>query len=93
MEQLTGDQLAARLFAEQGYFVMYSDYPLRIEAITTEDEYVMGREPVRLPFRIVGQSNREEYTDQRRRTSEITGYALDPFPSDAHYFYRCEAAD
>lgn len=93
---MTGDELAARLYAERGYLVMSSELELPLGDICEEAELVRDRERMRTMLRIVGQSNPAEYHQQQLRAAEICeehGISANRMPCLDPYFYRVEAAD
>ncbi len=85
---MTGDELAALVFAEQGYFVMAAkrDHPVG----TIIDPGRHGEHG--MPMVIVGPSNRKEYLQQleigRRISPSTVGHA-----GNWPIYYRVEAAD
>ncbi len=89
---MTGDELAARVFTEQGFYVLPSDRVRTLGEICLKEsrEPVLSI-PVDLPFRVIGFSNKQESDGQRILISRILGEEL-PF-SKKRYFYRVEAAD
>lgn len=86
---MTGDELAAALYAEQGYMVLWSLKPLTIGSLTDSE----GDSTAVL--RILGEATKEEYLKQSRRAKELAPHIAGmPHGRDllAH-FYRVEAAD
>ncbi len=86
--RLTGDQLAAALYAEQGYLVVsYRDeFPMGVPFPAS------GTLKCNTPLIITGVSARAEYVRQVHRASEMCGLSLSEMEDDTH-FYRVEAAD
>ena len=87
---MSGDELAAALYAEQGYLVMYSKHPRTIGSIDTDSGAV--KQGLR-PLRIIGPSSSAEYKAQTLRASEIAPELASPGGFSWPYFYRVEAAD
>lgn len=88
---MTGDELAAALYAEQGYLTLGTTAPLAIGEITTETSYGGG-----IPLRVIAKSNKAEHRRQDR-TSVRLGL-VEPVSNESDYFpflyyYRVEAAD
>lgn len=85
---MTGDELAARLYAEQGYLVVSHDQEWPIEHVFAPRGYPRCG----IPMRIIGPSNRQECESQCERAAKLFGSPLPP-PRTHKYFYRVEAAD
>jgi hypothetical protein len=94
---MTGDELAARLYAEQGYLVIESP-PWRPHAIgdlilIAESPASNGDRFVRIPLVVVAHSNIEEYKKQDDLATSLVGEeSSGEFYPNATY-YRVEAAD
>lgn len=89
-EQMTGDELASRLFAEQGYLVIAASKPLDIGSLLPPSWCIDNR-PHSCPLRIVALSSQQEFRSQRALAEKLDPGAL--CTVDHPYFYRVEAAD
>src|SRR6185312_1664818 len=69
---ISGDELAARLFAEQGYLTFASKRNIKVGEITYEGTSVLTS-LISAPLRVVAVSSREEHTKQVNRMREILG--------------------
>lgn len=87
---VTGEELAARLNAEQGYLVAADERLLSVGfIILPEDHQCTG-----IPIRVVGPATEKEYRDQAALANKIAPNlaAGPPFTKWPHY-YRVEATD
>lgn len=89
-EQITGDEMAARLFAEQGYLAIASNMQVPIGFIIRPEQCI-DTVPHSTPLRVVSESSREEFEAQRRLSERLWPGSTTPRNGD--YFYRTEAAD
>lgn len=86
---MTGDELAAALYVEQGYMILWSREPLRIGSLTDSqgDSTAM--------LRILRETTVDEYVKQSKRARELAPEIAGPlrgYELNAHY-YRVEACD
>ena len=86
---MTGDDLAERLFAEQGYFVASLQLRPEIGQIVKPLDYPPG---AKIPLRIVAESTLEEWLSQCERARSF-GWEYSPEDRWFPNFYRVEAAD
>ena len=92
---ITGDELAAALYAEQGYFVASSFMPRKIGDIDIDNSHHPTKR-VSATMRVVGDATEKEWISQWNMAHElapdITGdeYVRSPWEL---YFYRVEACD
>ena len=89
---ISGDELAARLFAEQGYLVHPFLGPRKIGEVFRSGPVSPDDLTVRTPFRIVGKATKEELLSQRKLALKwrVHGIALN---TQGTHFYRVVAAD
>jgi hypothetical protein len=90
-KQMTGDELAAQLFTEQGYLVLFCDRQLELGDIVRDNS--QESDPATTPVRVIGESSRAEYWKQFRRANVLLGRPDRPLALEQVYFYRVEAAD
>ena len=91
---MTGDELAAALYAEQGYLVASRPKPHMIGDVGPAYAHGLGK--MQTVIRIIAQSDYEEFNRQRRLATKILGHPApgdDAIPDDGMYFYRIEAVD
>jgi len=92
---ISGDELAARLFAEQGYLVMGFEEPVPLGTILFDRKEhkapgIHGKCTAAL--RIVAHSSRDELESQYRLAQGLLGLGEAQDATVTH-FYRAEAAD
>jgi hypothetical protein len=87
---MTGDELAAALYAEQGYLVIGAFDECPIGKINQATSMTTG--DCATPMRIVAVSTRDEFIKQRKIVSRLTGITGTGWAGFSHY-YRIEAAD
>lgn len=88
-EHMTGDELAARLFAEQGYLVLAGNELKKIGDLVIGADSKFGWSAT--PVRIVAISNIREFMEQDRLATRIFGGISSE--TEHRYFYRVEALD
>jgi hypothetical protein len=87
---MNGDDLAAQLFAQQGYLVLGSTRALSIGSIQTADKGA----PMSTPLRVIAKSTKTEWNKQGRLASRISGGEFGMRPGcPAAFYYRVEAVD
>ncbi len=89
---MSGDELAAVLFAERGYVVAatFSAYGIG-EIINDTIVKVGGGSPAATPLRVTGPSTEQEALEQAVRMAELLGVPAKP--ARRPFYYRVEAAD
>jgi hypothetical protein len=95
MAAMSGEELAAALYAEQGYVVTTGDRPWKVGEISTRPYFRGMRGVLGVPLRVVAESNVEEYNRQIQLANRL---APDMGPAQQRLeppvlYYRCEAAD
>lgn len=84
---MTGDELVAALYAEQGYLCCHTRTAFAIGEIGPHER-------LDTPMRVVGPSTRDEVLKQRRLAKRIAPDAQWADKGDVGpYFYRLEACD
>lgn len=89
---MTGDELAARLYSDQGYLVVAGTSPRAIGDILKENSAHPERSLCNTPLRVVALSCHDEL---ERQVALVQSYGLTvgpPVPA-FRYYYRVEAAD
>lgn len=90
---MTGDELAAAVYAEQGFLILGSTEPRKMGEIRRESVHESWRTAVSTPMRIVGVSTEQEMRRQTERYIQLSG-AHDHYQKNAYtHYYRVEAAD
>ena len=84
---MTGDELAAALYAEQGYMVLWSREPLEIGSITDSEGDCTAM------LRIVRETNVDEYVKQSKRARELEPSIAGPLRDYHAHYYHVEALD
>ena len=90
---MTGDELAAALYVEQGYLIVGTTYPVDIGCVIRENTCESTREPARTPLRVLSLASHAEYRAQCVLYIQMGGRV---FPDNAFgwpYVYRVEACD
>lgn len=91
MEQLTGDELAAKVRSDMGYLIAPSYAELKLgEIIKIKATLKM---PLRTPLMVVGIATKQDCLNQRAYVKSIAPYIDVSLDSDTKYFYFVEAAD
>ncbi len=88
---MTGDELAAAVYAVQGFLVMESNTPEELGAVVKCSNLI----GVKTPLRVTGPSNQKEFLAQaklgyRLAQSPLVGIEWEP---GNFKYYRVEAAD
>ncbi len=83
---MSGDELAAAVYAERGYLVVGANAPLALGDVRFARAW-----DVSTPLRITAISNRQEFEQCERVAQRLVGYSFKA--GDAPYYYRVEAAD
>lgn len=87
---MTGDQLAAALYAEQGYLIMQSPTPKQIGDII--DAVRTNHGAITPPVRITALATSDEWHSQQERAAKL-GANIDGFVLPCATYYRVEACD
>jgi len=88
---MTGDELAARLYAEQGYLLVGTVLQLGIGEIIPHKAQ-SPNDVVNTPLRVVGRATRTQYILQDQLAQRLAGLEYHP-DRDFDNYYRVEAAD
>jgi hypothetical protein len=90
---VTGDELAAAVYAKYGYLTLQLPFAVDIGYLLHPSGDDSGQTET-IHFRVIGPSNYQEWEAQRQYCEQITS---DRFQRDAFYdhphYYRCEACD
>ena len=86
---MTGDELAAALYAEQGYLVLSYYQEQEIGSIHKRFTHG-GIEVVPIPIRLISKSSIMEFDRQQDTKARMGARRDKPL---GHHFYRVEAAD
>ena len=92
---MTGDELAAALYTEQGYLITGSRFPAELGSILNKSRFGFGESlPFTVPLKVVGTATYDQWKNQvktMRRIGIAAGIRSDHVPRP--YYYRVEAAD
>ena len=90
---MTGDELAAALYAEQGYMALAQNQARKHGEIIPPGTCGWEDAPITTPLRVIGDSNRDEWGSQKPIIARALGLQCGPVRGNAPYYYRVEAAD
>lgn len=91
--QSLSEELAARVYSEQGYLVISTNRPYWIGEILYERNNENWRTKLTIPLRVIGVSNESEMEKQTARFLELAGINDKYVHCAFRHFYRVEAAD
>lgn len=99
-EQLSASDIAAALYAKQGYLVIGATHLRTIGQLIRTIKHLnfdtMKNEEVIMPMRVIAESNRAEFQAQVALVVELKGWDLSEYKANIAYathFYRVEALD
>lgn len=89
---MTGDEVAAAVYAERGFVVLGSNYPMPIGYLTRDNSTHKAFNRAQAPLKVIAESNLDEFLEQCECIERLLGISPNRvFPWT--YFYRVEAAD